>query len=93
MLVGGPTSLGAQRESFVAGEAEFVFCDQSIGTTYNLLWRHSSLAEGSTPAMAASLTDHRWSMEELLGFQVPPAQLPRWRGRKPRWLLEIENAT
>lgn len=63
-----------------------------VGTTYNLVLRHCSLAEGTTPAMAAGLTDHRWSMEELLGFQVPPAKLLRWRGRKPKWLLEIENA-
>ncbi len=63
-----------------------------VGTTYNLLWIHRSLAEGRTPAMAAGLTDHRWSMEELLGFQVPPAESPRWRGRKPKWLLEAERA-
>lgn len=62
------------------------------GTTYNLLWEHRSVAEGRTPAMAAGLTDHRWSMEELLRYPVPPAQLPRWRGRKPKWLLEAENA-
>lgn len=63
-----------------------------VGTTYNLLWRHRSLGEGRTPAMAAFLTDHCWSMEELLSFQVPPAELSRWRGRKPKWLLEAENA-
>lgn len=27
--------------------------------------------EGATPAMAAGLTDHIWSMEELLGYRVP----------------------
>ncbi len=64
-----------------------------VGTCYNLLWTHRSLAEERTPAMAAGLTDHRWSMEELLTFAVPPAELPRWRGRKPRWLLEVERAT
>jgi transposase-like protein len=64
-----------------------------VGTTYNLVFRHRSLGEGCTPAMAAGITEHRWSMEELLTFPVPPAELPRWRGRKPKWLLEIENAT
>jgi hypothetical protein len=64
-----------------------------VGTTYNLVWSHRSLAEGRTPAMAAGLTDHRWSMEEVLAYPVPPAQLPRWRGRKPKWLLEAERAT
>jgi hypothetical protein len=42
--------------------------------------------------MAAGITDHRWSLEELLTFPVPPTELPRWRGRKPRWLLEVERA-
>jgi hypothetical protein len=63
-----------------------------VGTTYNLVWRHCSLGEGRTPAMAAGLTEHRWSVEELLSYPVPPAELPRWRGRKPRWLLEAERA-
>lgn len=63
-----------------------------VGSCYNLLWIHRSLGEGWTPAMAAQITDHRWSMEELLTFCVPPAELPRWHGRKPRWLLEAERA-
>jgi hypothetical protein len=63
-----------------------------VGTCYNLLWTHRSLGEERTPAEAAGLTDHRWSMEELLMFAAPPAELPRWRGRKPRWLLEVERA-
>jgi transposase-like protein len=63
-----------------------------VGSCYNLLWVHRSLGEGHTPAMAAGLTSHRWSMEELLTFPVVPAELPTWRGRKPRWLLEAERA-
>jgi hypothetical protein len=63
-----------------------------VGSCYNFFWAHRSLGEERTPAMAAGLTDHRWTMEELLAFPVPPAELPRWRGRKPRWLLEIECA-
>ena len=63
-----------------------------VGSCYNLLWAHRSVGEDRTPAMAAGLTDHRWSMEELLTFAVPPAELPRWRGRKPKWLLEAEDA-
>lgn len=63
-----------------------------VGSCYNLLWTHYSLAEKRTPAMAAGLTDHRWSMKELLTFPVPPTEPPRWRGRKPGWLLEAENA-
>lgn len=63
-----------------------------VGSCYNLLWVHRSLGEECTPAIAAGLTDHRWTMEELLTVPVAPAELPRWRGRKPAWLLEVERA-
>jgi hypothetical protein len=63
-----------------------------VGGCYNFVWRHCSLVGSRTPAEAAGLTDHRWSMEELLTYPVPPAELPRWRGRKPKWLLEAERA-
>jgi len=63
-----------------------------VGTTYNLLWAHRTLGQSRTPAMAAGITDHRWSMEELLTYPVPPAELSKWRGRKPKWLLEVEHA-
>jgi hypothetical protein len=63
-----------------------------VGGCYNLVWRHCSLGEERTPAMAAGITDHGWSLEELLAFAVPPSEIPKWRGRKPRWLLEAERA-
>jgi transposase-like protein len=76
-----------------------------VGTCYNFCWEHKSLRrerEGSdpaggkwvenTPAQAAGLTDHRWSVEELLSFPVPPAEIPKWRGRRPRWLVEAARA-
>lgn len=63
-----------------------------VGSCYNLLWAHRGLEEGCTPAMTAGLTDHRWTMEELLAFPVVPAELPTRRGRKPGWLLEAERA-
>jgi hypothetical protein len=59
---------------------------------YNLLLAHRSLGEERAPAMAAGLTDHRWSMEELLSYAVPSAKLPKLRGGKPKWLVESENA-
>lgn len=62
-----------------------------VGSCYNLLWAHRSLGEERTPATAAGLTDQRWSMEELLSSPVPPAELPRWWDRKPKWILEIEK--
>jgi hypothetical protein len=68
-----------------------------VGGAYNFCWEHDSLRlvapAGAgrkwlerTPAMAAGLTDHRWTMRELLHYQVP---LPCWvppkrRGRPPK---------
>jgi transposase-like protein len=61
-----------------------------IGCAYNFCWVHESLKV--TPAMAAGLTDHRWSMEELLWCKVPPAPalIPRRRGRPPGRKLVLE---
>jgi hypothetical protein len=68
-----------------------------VGCTYNCCWAHASLRlaapPGSrlkwrerTPAMAAGLTDHRWTMDELLHYRVPlPAWVPPKRcGRPPK---------
>ncbi len=43
------------------------------GVAYNFCTLHTSLA--ATPAMAASLTDHIWSMEELFRFRLPQNRL------------------
>jgi len=47
-----------------------------VGAVYNFCTPHGSLAQGHTPVMAAGITDHVWSMDELLHYRVPPA---RWR--------------
>ena len=68
-----------------------------VGTAYNFCWPHDSLRQLAppgaprkwherTPAMAADLADHPWTLSELLRFQIP---LPRWappkrRGRPPK---------
>jgi hypothetical protein len=68
-----------------------------VGTAYNFCWPHDSLRQRAsddalhkwhqrTPAMAAGLADHPWTIAELLRFQIP---LPRWvppkrRGRPPK---------
>jgi hypothetical protein len=58
------------------------------GTVYNFCTPHGTLSlrahQPTTPAMAAGLTDHCWSLEELLRFRVPPPrwQPPRHRGRR-----------
>ena len=65
-----------------------------IGTVYNFCTPHASLAHAgrrTTPAMAAGITDHCWSVRELLSFPVPP---PRWtpptqRGRPSHTLKRL----
>ena len=65
-----------------------------VGCVYNFCTPHRSLrqelAPGAsrkwwerTPAMAAGLTDHVWSVSELLHHHVVPKQidLSRWRGK------------
>ena len=45
-----------------------------------------------TPAQAAGLTDHCWTLEKLMSFVVMPARMPKRRGRRPKWLLEAARA-
>lgn len=52
-----------------------------IGTLYNFCTPHASLADGQTPAMAAGITDHCWSVDEMLHYHVPPSP---WRSPK-KW--------
>ena len=60
-----------------------------IGCTYNFCFLHHELSKekhvGSpcTPAMAAGLTDHTWSLCELLRYRVSPAPWtpPKKQGR------------
>ena len=55
-----------------------------IGTVYNFCTPHESLCVAGgkqTPAMAAGITNHCWTIRELLEFHVPP---PRWTPPKRR---------
>lgn len=66
-----------------------------VGTLYNFCMVHESLytqADGKrTPALAAGITAHVWSVAELLHYRVPPApwQPPRRRGRRSRSLQAL----
>jgi hypothetical protein len=68
-----------------------------VGTVYNFCTTHTSLlrvgrwGRRQTPAMAAGLTDHCWSLAELLAYQVPPPrwQPPKQRGRRSKTLQEL----
>lgn len=69
-----------------------------LGAVYNFCTYHMSLSRTGagayiprTPAMAAAITDHRWSVQELLSLHIPP---PRWtppkrRGRRSRALQRL----
>ncbi len=61
-----------------------------VGTVYNFVTPHRSLSN-RTPAQAAGLTDHRWTMHELLTFPVPVPIVKR-RGRPPNWFREVTRA-
>lgn len=69
-----------------------------VGTVYNFCVPHHSLRlpiwlserrkhwVQRTPAMATGLTDHIWTIEELVTFKVPPIPYvpPKRRGRPPK---------
>lgn len=69
-----------------------------LGTIYNFCMVHHALRlpnfdqpqqprwRQQTPAMASGLTDHVWSVHELLTFRVPPPPFipPKRRGRPPK---------
>jgi transposase-like protein len=54
-----------------------------VGTVYNFCTPHASLSQirKTTPAMAAGITDHCWTIHALLSFPVP---LSRWAPPKQR---------
>ncbi len=68
-----------------------------LGCTYNFCWPHQELSRSApdaetgkrtwmacTPAMASGLTDHVWSLFELMSYRVapPPWVAPKRRGRR-----------
>ena len=68
-----------------------------VGCAYNFCWAHDSLRVDApagerlkwcdrTPAMVAGLTDHPWTMHELLSgpIPLPPWVAPKRRGRPPK---------
>jgi transposase-like protein len=90
-------ALGRRGRALARTEAALTAGMYLVGCTYNFCWTHASLRlpappgsrrqwQERTPAMAAGLTDHRWTMDELLHYQVPlPAWVPpKRRGRPPK---------
>jgi len=68
-----------------------------VGTVYNFCSVHSSLrldnGDQQTPAMAAGITDHVWTVSEMLRRRVPPPRWepPRQRGRRSKALQALMN--
>ena len=61
-----------------------------IGCTYNFCFAHHELSQAKrfgfacTPAMAAGLTDHLWTIQEVLTYKVAPAPWVKpKRARRP----------
>jgi hypothetical protein len=81
----------ARDEGVLTGWMYLVVCAS------NFCWEHDSLRiaaplwerlkwQARTPAMAAGLTDHPWTMRELLSCPIPlpPWVAPKRRGRPPK---------
>lgn len=74
-----------------------------VGTVYNFCAPHGSLRRvlylpdnsrhwvPRTPAIAAGITDHIWTVQELLAYQVPlpPWEPPKLRGRPSKRIHEL----
>ena len=76
------------RHTLTRHEGRFV-----VGTVSNLCTPHASLShtQQTTPAMAAGITDHGWTMPALLSFQVPRSRWapPKRCGRPARALQHL----
>jgi hypothetical protein len=61
-----------------------------IGCTYNFCFPHQELSKKThfgrptTPAMAAALTDHIWSIQEVLWYKVVPTPFVQSSAAKPK---------
>ena len=66
-----------------------------VGCLYNFCTPHQSLRTDlhRTPAMAAGLTDHCWSVGELLSYRFapPPFVLKKRRGRPPKSEAQLQE--
>jgi transposase-like protein len=91
--------LAKQQQTVTAGMyivgCFYNFCDDHHSLRTRLhVGKHGFKWVQRTPALAAGLTDHRWTVDELLTFLVPP---PRWTppklyGRPSKeWLHLVET--
>jgi transposase-like protein len=91
--------LARRGRAIVHGDGALTGWMYLVGCAYNFCWNHDSLRIATppwerlkwrdrTPAMAAGLTDHPWTMRELLcgPIPLPPWVAPKRRGRPPKRL-------
>jgi hypothetical protein len=72
-----------------------------IGCSYNFCFAHHELSKAShvgspcTPAMAAGLTDHLWSVCELLSYHIapPPWVEPKRSGRPGKYAEPLQTVS
>ena len=88
-------SLVRKTRSLARGRASVHWGVYLVGTLYNFCTFHQSLTteEGTqrTPAMAAGITEHCWSLLEMLCYRVPPPawEPPKTRGRRSKQELAL----
>jgi transposase-like protein len=89
-------TLARKAETLVAGMyvvgCLYNFCDPHQSLRLRLsVGRFSHRWVQRTPAIAAGLTDHIWTMAELFAFKVPPPawEPPKQRGRRSQETLQL----
>jgi transposase-like protein len=72
-----------------------------IGSSYNFCIVHQELSKSEdlgglgfpcTPAMASSITDHIWSVKELLTYKIVPPPLPVCKKRRCPRIKPLQNS-
>lgn len=87
--------LGRRTRRWARRMATITYGMYLVGTVYNFCTMHASLRTDAkhqqTSAMAAGITDHIWSVDELLHYRVPPPRWepPRRRGRRSKALQAL----
>jgi hypothetical protein len=100
------TGTGTGINSIVRGEGVLTGWIYLVVCASNFCWEHDSLRVAAptgdplewrerAPAMAAGLTDHRWTMHELLSLPIPLPHgvAPKRRGRPPKQFQAPEPVT
>jgi hypothetical protein len=71
----------SRRKDYLQHHLDFEDASYNLVRPHSALWlrlprpaAHGRLWTPRTPAMAAGLTDHIWSLEELLSYCSPPSR-------------------